>query len=121
MQDSAFSEAYYLLIFIVIPIAAIWVYFDATKRAKTTKEAILWAIGTLLFSIIVLPIWFWSRPNFELENEYMCPECKEVYQGKKVVCPFCGYLLPGDEIVDLSSDKPLNGKEPPPSNYNKGT
>jgi hypothetical protein len=38
---------------------AVWIFFDARKREE---KSILWAIGTALLGIIVLPVWFAKRP-----------------------------------------------------------
>ena len=112
---------YQLIILIILaiglPLVAVWVYFDAKKRGKRDNEALKWAAGALFLSVVVVPAWLWTRPNFEAETEFMCPECKEIYEGKKIACPHCGYMLVDDEIVDLSGVEPEDEPEDkPPEN-----
>ena len=114
MYDSL--RVFIILACILIPAASVWVYFDAKKRGKQDREALWWAAGTMFLIVFIFPAWLWSRPNFERENEFLCPECNEVYRGKKIACPHCGYMVVQDEIVDLSTPEPSEGGESPQSN-----
>jgi hypothetical protein len=110
MFDS--ERLFIILICIGIPLSAVFVYFDAKKRGKRDREALWWAAGTLFLVIFVLPAWLWSRPNFQVETDFLCPECKEVYRGKRISCPNCGYMVVEDEITDLSGPEDEDEKKP---------
>ena len=48
--------------FIIFGLLAIWVGFDASRRQLGAAKAILWAIGTFLLGVIVVPIYIAKRP-----------------------------------------------------------
>ena len=48
--------------FILFGLLALWVGFDASRRSLGAAKAILWAIGTLLLGVIVVPIYLAKRP-----------------------------------------------------------
>lgn len=62
------------ILYIIIIAIAVWVYSDATKRAKSSTEAALWAIGTFLLPIVVLPVWLITRPKIGTINNEPIPE-----------------------------------------------
>jgi hypothetical protein len=39
-----------------------WVFMDALKRGKTRGQAMVWAVTTWMLMILVLPLWFLTRP-----------------------------------------------------------
>ena len=98
-----YERTFLVVIIIALPLLSAWVYFDAKKRGVKERNALWWATGALFLSVLVLPAWFWARPNFQNDNEFLCPECNEVYRGKRLACPHCGYMVVDDEIVDMSS------------------
>ena len=48
--------------FILFGLLALWVGFDASRRNLGAVKAILWAIGTFLLGVIVVPIYLAKRP-----------------------------------------------------------
>ncbi len=48
--------------FILFGLLALWVGFDASRRKLGAAKVILWAIGTLLLGVIVVPIYLAKRP-----------------------------------------------------------
>lgn len=48
--------------FILFGLLALWVGFDASRRNLGAAKAILWAIGTLLLGVVVVPIYLAKRP-----------------------------------------------------------
>ena len=48
--------------FILFGLLALWVGFDASRRNLGAAKAILWAIGTFLLGVIVMPIYIAKRP-----------------------------------------------------------
>jgi preprotein translocase subunit SecG len=48
--------------FIRFGLLALWVGFDASRRNLGAVKAILWAIGTFLLGVIVMPIYIAKRP-----------------------------------------------------------
>ena len=48
--------------FILFGLLALWVGFDASKRNLGAAKAVLWAIGTFLLGVIVMPIYIAKRP-----------------------------------------------------------
>jgi hypothetical protein len=47
---------------IIFGLLTLWVAFDANRRKLGAAKTILWAIGTFLLGVIVLPIYFARRP-----------------------------------------------------------
>ena len=47
--------------FILFGLLALWVGFDASRRKLGAAKVILWAIGTLLLGVIVVPIYLAKR------------------------------------------------------------
>ncbi len=50
---------WYLILFGLL---ALWVGFDASRRNLGAAKAVLWAIGTFLLGVIVMPIYVAKRP-----------------------------------------------------------
>lgn len=48
--------------FIVFGLLALWVGFDANRRNLGAVKAILWALGTLVLGVIVVPVYLAKRP-----------------------------------------------------------
>jgi hypothetical protein len=48
--------------FIIFGLLALWVGFDASRRNLGAAKAILWAIGTFLIGVIIVPIYLAKRP-----------------------------------------------------------
>lgn len=48
--------------FILFGLLALWIGFDASRRNLGAAKAILWAIGTLLLGVIVVPVYLAKRP-----------------------------------------------------------
>jgi hypothetical protein len=48
--------------FILFGLLALWVGFDASRRNLGAAKAIIWAIGTFLLGVIVMPIYIAKRP-----------------------------------------------------------
>lgn len=91
------------LIFVaIVIITPFFLLYDTRKRGKGLVEACLWAIGGFLFTIIVLPVWFWVRPKTSDEGAGMCPKCKELLIREPAVCPNCGHVM-GGGVVDLAN------------------
>jgi hypothetical protein len=47
---------------IVFGLLALWVGFDASRRNLGALKAILWAIGTFLLGVIIVPVYIAKRP-----------------------------------------------------------
>ena len=47
---------------VIFGLLALWVGFDASRRNLGAAKAILWAIGTFLLGVIVVPIYLAKRP-----------------------------------------------------------
>lgn len=78
---------------------ALWVYSDAKKRGKTTRNAFFWFTGVFFVLILFLPLWLIRRPRVKL-----CSHCGEYYEygaseyeASKGFCPRCGVELGGGE------------------------
>jgi len=79
------------------------IFFDAKNRGYSFFKSLLWAVGSFFLFFIVIPVWYWTRPNFSAAGkEDLCPSCKEIYKGSPAVCSHCGYMFQG-EVVDLSN------------------
>ncbi len=66
---------------------AIWVYQDA--RARGEPQPGLWAFGTLLLAILVVPIWLVKRGPKISATLRPCPHCAEPIQPAAKICRFC--------------------------------
>ncbi len=47
---------------IIFGLLTLWVGFDANKRKLGAAKTVLWAIGTFLLGVIVVPFYFAKRP-----------------------------------------------------------
>lgn len=86
--------------FLIAALIALWVFSDATKRGKRDGEAAMWAIGTFLLCIVVLPAWLVLRPKSPLEARVtvvqpprLCIHCGKYYEGNPKHCPNCQHML----------------------------
>jgi hypothetical protein len=83
---------------------AVWVYWDA--RARGAQQAGLWALGTFLMAIVVLPLWFFKRPDKDSSSLRPCPHCAEQIQQAATVCRFCHRDVPlGVVVPPLASNR----------------
>lgn len=48
--------------FILFGLLALWIGFDASRRSLGAGRAILWATGTFLLGVVVVPIYLAKRP-----------------------------------------------------------
>jgi hypothetical protein len=48
--------------FILFGLLALWVGFDASRRNLGAAKAVLWALGTLVLGVIVVPVYLAKRP-----------------------------------------------------------
>lgn len=62
------------IVYLILVAIAAWVYSDAVKRGKSSIEAVLWAVGTFLLLIVVLPVWLIVRPKLVNQNHEPVPE-----------------------------------------------
>jgi hypothetical protein len=75
-----------------------WVFMDATKRGKTRGQAILWGVTTWMLMILVLPLWFLTRPPLPGKEQpfatdripQLCASCGKYYDRNPSFCPNCG-------------------------------
>lgn len=76
-----------------------WVYSDAKERGSDSPG--MWAFGTFLLMIVVLPLWFIKRkPKVQrLIESKLCPHCGKYYAHTPAFCPNCGQKL--DERMSL--------------------
>jgi len=86
-----------LLGLIIVFLIAVWVYSDAKARGEAQPG--LWAVGTFLLAIIVLPVWLIKRPpkREALQDSNglkRCPFCAEDIKLAAVVCKHCHRELP---------------------------
>lgn len=79
---------------------AAWVYRDA--RSRDAEQPGMWALGTLLLAIVVVPVWFVKRPAKGAVSLRSCPHCAEQIQRAATLCRFC------------HRDVPLGVTVPPP-------
>ena len=100
-----FMYLFIVLFFISLPCFAAFVFWDAIKRGKSFGDAFLWGFGTLIFIFYWLPKWFWVRPNFYTDGKDLCPSCEEIYMGKPIDCPHCGFNLIEKEIVKITEEE----------------
>lgn len=101
------------ILFLILIVVTLWVASDAQKRGKNW---FLWGFGTLLFAIIVVPVYFLVRPKGrivfceycgkeKLETLPRCPHCKETTSDEsvgtpipiKMACQNCGRIT--DDLV----------------------
>ncbi len=91
-----------LIAWLFLLVVSAWVYSDAKERGSNSPA--MWAIGTFLFLIIVLPIWLIKRkpkvqrmvqvqappPIPSPAQAKLCPHCGKYYEGTPIFCPNCG-------------------------------
>jgi hypothetical protein len=71
---------------------AAWVYRDA--RSRGAEQAGLWALGTFLLAIVVVPVWLVKRPAKGAASLRPCPHCAEQIQLAAAICRFCHRDVP---------------------------
>jgi hypothetical protein len=100
------------IFFIALPFCSLFVFWDARKRGLDILDAVMWALGTLIFIFYFLPKWFVNRPNFYVETRDVCKSCNQIYQGKPIVCPHCGYTFKKtkDVIEGLKEEEKLEAE-----------
>jgi len=63
-----------------------WVYIDA--RERNVPRPLLWALLTLVGSVVALLVYLISRPDDV--RELRCPRCNKALNGTRAGCPYCG-------------------------------
>jgi hypothetical protein len=71
---------------------AAWVHRDA--RSRGAEQAGLWALGTFLLAIVVVPVWLVKRPAKGAASFRSCPHCAEQIQVAARICRFCHRDVP---------------------------
>lgn len=90
-------------------LAALWVYHDAKKFGHTALSATMWAVGTFMLLIVVLPLYlFLGRKQvmkkaaqddvIDIEgqvvvNTISCPMCGRNIPEDSQRCPFCDFSI----------------------------
>lgn len=94
-----------VIAYVLLALLAIWVYSDA--KARGDAQPVLWALGTLLLALIVLPIWLIKRPPKGGPTR-PCPHCAEPIQRAASVCRYCGRDVPvvTGAVSDLAGAAP---------------
>jgi len=90
-----------ILIFIVIILAAIFVYVDATKRGVRATYAIYMGLFTLIFPWFVLPIYLLLRHRLtgasssppDSDKTTLCSKCGKDNPSGETTCKHCGNKL----------------------------
>jgi hypothetical protein len=77
---------------LIAGLVAVWVYQDARDRGA--HQPGLWAVGTFLLMILVLPMWLLTRPAKGSGSLRACPHCAESIQYAATVCRFCHRDVP---------------------------
>ena len=67
-----------------------WIVKDARRRS--VEGGVFWMFGALLFGLLVLIIYLWSRPPGVLERCHRCSQLRLPYVR---ICPHCGHLTEG--------------------------
>jgi len=52
---------FFILLYVVPLIVALWVFFDSQKHGYTFTQGLLWAIGVFFLLIVFLPLYFFYR------------------------------------------------------------
>lgn len=74
-----------LIMLAIVIITAVWVYEDAKKRKLDKGEsATAWALGTLLFWIIVFPYYLIKRSNTEKDKTIVLDNINELEKLAKL-------------------------------------
>ncbi len=98
----------HFIIVIVGVLAAYWVYGDARRLGHEKGTALLWALGTVPFPYIFLPLYFLlgRRPRaarrppevvdveaVPVEETICCPMCGSKVKEEFQTCPYCSHTL----------------------------
>jgi hypothetical protein len=87
-------------------LAAFFVYNDAKSRGHGPITALLWAAGSTIAPIVVIPLYFLfgrkaKSPDKSYDNDIIdieatvveetinCPTCGREINGELVTCPYC--------------------------------
>lgn len=93
-------------------VVALWVYRDAQSYGHSKNSALLWALGTIPFFIVVFPLYLLLgrksqiKQNKKIEQQIIdaevivededaidCPMCAKKVKEEFKNCPYCGYSL----------------------------
>ncbi len=94
--------------FVLVALLAAWVYWDAKTR-QVDKPAV-WALGTFLLAIVVLPVWLIKRPATGGPTR-PCVHCAEPIQRAAVVCRHCGRDVPPAAVPPVSGPTRTGGAQ----------
>lgn len=93
---------------LIAAFAAYWVYSDSRRLGHESGTSLMWALGTLVFMIVFLPLYliFGRKPRATRRDadvvdveatpvgETMhCPMCGGKVQEEFKTCPYCSYTL----------------------------
>ncbi|MBP2656818.1 MAG: hypothetical protein H6Q73_4387 [Firmicutes bacterium] len=93
---------------IVAGFAAYWVYNDAKGFGYDNGSAAMWALGTFLLLIVVLPLYLviGRKPQYKrreeptidiegtaVEDTMLCPMCGGKVRQDYNACPYCSHTL----------------------------
>jgi hypothetical protein len=109
---------------------AAWVAYDCGRRGKDGGETFLWASGTFLAMIIVLPMYLWLRwkaSNLDgagggsthrdgAQREVDKPNLMNSMQSSlatqaKTPCRYCGHVNEGDPVYCVACSRQLKSSE----------
>ncbi|EGO65388.1 zinc ribbon domain-containing protein [Acetonema longum] len=98
-----------IISFIILALAAYWVYNDSREKGNDFWTSLLWAFGTFAFLIITLPLYLIfgrkrkvqpaAQPevidveSVPVEERMICPMCGGTVKEDFVVCPYCANTL----------------------------
>ncbi len=85
---------------------AFWVYRDAKKWGYAQKTAMLWAMGTVVFPYVLVPVYFLFARRFQIrpreqrrEEDLKTIEAEAVFGGEMVDCPMCAAKVSEEKSV----------------------
>ena len=95
---------FFILVYVVPLIVALWVFFDSQKHGYTFMQGLLWAIGVFFILIVFLPLYFFHRNRRKQRLQApggapapapltSCFYCGRPFPGDPKVCPHCGQSL----------------------------
>lgn len=105
-----------LMGFLLALLLAGWVYYDARRRGEPQPG--LWALGTVVMAIVVLPMWLVRRPPLTTAaTTRPCPYCAESIKPDATVCRFCQRDVPSVQTAESDVILTAQTSEPSPFRY----